>query len=165
MHRLKHFGFNVIKESFDQLPSGVCFFNYKGDIVLCNRQMYRLSQYLFDSDMQHLREVEQALRFPPEGVVLLPGLEGTYRFPDKSVWRFEKTEVTDRYGETYTQLTAADITEIHRVLVQIAADNQKLNEDEKSCWSFLKMLRQLSEKRSSLRRSLPCMMVLLQVLP
>ena len=89
MHRLKHFGFNVIKESFDQLPSGVCFFNYKGDIVLCNRQMYRLSQYLFDSDMQHLREVEQALRFPPEGVVLLPGLEDTYQFPDKSVWRFE----------------------------------------------------------------------------
>ena len=131
MHRLKHFGFNVIKESFDQLPSGVCFFNYKGEIVLCNRQMYRLSQYLFDSDMQHLKEVEQALRFPPEGVVLLPGLEDTYQFPDKSVWRFEETEVTDRYGETYTQLTAADITEIHRVLVQIAADNRKLNEDEK----------------------------------
>lgn len=39
MHRLKYFGFNVIKESFDHLPSGVCFFNYKGDIVLCNRQM------------------------------------------------------------------------------------------------------------------------------
>ena len=25
MHRLKYFGFNVIKESFDHLPSGVCF--------------------------------------------------------------------------------------------------------------------------------------------
>ncbi len=25
MHRLKHFGFNVIKESFDQLPSESAF--------------------------------------------------------------------------------------------------------------------------------------------
>lgn len=138
MRKLKHFGFNVIKESFDQLPSGVCFFDSAGGIVLCNRQMYRLSQYLFDSDMQYLGEVEKALSSPPEDVVRLRGVENTFRFPDKSVWRFEKTEVKDRYGETYTQLTAADITELHRVLVQIADNNRKLNEDEKK-------IRQLSE--------------------
>ena len=51
MHRLKHMGFNAIKESFDRLPTAVCFFDSEGSIVLCNRQMYQLSRYLLDSDM------------------------------------------------------------------------------------------------------------------
>ena len=54
MRRLRRFGFNRIKEGFDQLPTAVCFFDSRGGIVLCNRQMYRLSHYLFESDMQYL---------------------------------------------------------------------------------------------------------------
>ena len=37
-------------------------FDRTGGIVLCNRQMYRLSQYLLHSDMQYLGEVSE--RFP-----------------------------------------------------------------------------------------------------
>lgn len=65
MRRLRHFGFNRIKEGFDQLPTAICFFDSRGSIVLCNRQMYRLSHYLFESDMQYLGEVERALATPP----------------------------------------------------------------------------------------------------
>ena len=54
MRRLRRFGFNRIKEGFDQLPTAICFFDSRGSIVLCNRQMYRLSHYLFESDMQYL---------------------------------------------------------------------------------------------------------------
>lgn len=68
MRRLRRFGFNRIKEGFDQLPTAVCFFDSRGGIVLCNRQMYRLSHYLFESDMQYLGEVERALASPPEGI-------------------------------------------------------------------------------------------------
>lgn len=65
MRRLRRFGFNRIKEGFDQLPTAICFFDSRGSIVLCNRQMYRLSHYLFESDMQYLGEVERALAPPP----------------------------------------------------------------------------------------------------
>ena len=51
MRKWKQLGFNVIKDSFDQLPTAVCFFDPLGRIVLCNRQMYRLSQHLFQRDM------------------------------------------------------------------------------------------------------------------
>ena len=98
MHRIKHLGFNAIKESFDRLPTGVCFFDRTGSIVLCNRQMYQLSRYLLDSDMQYLGEVPEARSAPGGGIVRIPDIDNTYRFPDKTVWRFEKTEVTDRYG-------------------------------------------------------------------
>lgn len=138
MGKWKKLRVNAIKESFDQLPTAVCFFDNLGGIVLCNRQMYRLSQYLFQSDMQYLGEVKIALASPPDGVVRLSDMEDTYRFPDKTVWQFEWTKVTDRYGEVYTQLTAADITELHRALVQLADDNRKLDEDAKK-------LRELSE--------------------
>ena len=145
MHRMKRLGFNAIKESFDRLPTAACFFDRTGSIVLCNRQMYQLSRQLLDSDMQYLGEVEKALSALPNGIVQIPDVENTYRFPDKKVWRFEKTEVTDRYGESYIQLTAADVTELQRALVQLADDSRKLEEDSEK-------LKQLSGNVGALAR-------------
>ena len=130
MGKWKKLRVNAIKESFDQLPTAVCFFDNLGGIVLCNRQMYRLSQYLFQSDLQYLGEVEIALSSPPDGVVRLSDMANTYRFPDKTVWQFEWTKVTDRYGEVYIQLTAADVTELCHVLGLLFVENKKLAEDE-----------------------------------
>ena len=145
MHRMKRLGFNAIKESFDQLPTATCFFDRTGSIVLCNRQMYHLSRQLLDSDMQYLGEVEEALSALSNGIVQIPDVENTYRFPDKKVWRFEKTEVTDRYGESYIQLTAADVTELQRALVQLTDDSRKLEEDSEK-------LKQLSDNVVALAR-------------
>ena len=145
MHRIKHLGFNAIKESFDRLPTATCFFDRTGSIVLCNRQMYHLSRQLLDSDMQYLGEVEEALSALSNGIVQIPDVENTYRFPDKKVWRFEKTEVTDRYGESYIQLTAADVTELQRALVQLTDDSRKLEEDSEK-------LKQLSGNVGALAR-------------
>ena len=145
MHKLRRFGFNAIKESFDRLPTGVCFFDRTGSIVLCNRRMYQLSRFLLDSDMQYLGEVQEALSAPTGGVVRIPDIDNTYRFPDKTVWRFEKTEVTDRYGVSYIQLTAADVTDLQRALVQLTADSKKLQEDAEK-------LKQLSDNAGALAR-------------
>jgi len=129
VHGVKRLGFNAIKESFDRLPTAACFFDRTGNIVLCNRRMYQLSRYLLDSDMQHLGEVEEALSALPKDIVRVADVENTYRFPDKTVWRFEKTEVTDRYGESYIQLTAADVTELQRALTELTDDSRKLEKD------------------------------------
>lgn len=145
MHKLKRFGFNAIKESFDRLPTAVCFFDQSGGIVLCNRQMYRLSQHLLNSDLQYLEELQGALAAPPKGVTPLAGMESTFRFPDGLVWKFERAAVTDRYGETYIQLTAANVTELHRALEQLAEDNRKLEQDAEE-------LRRLSENVEAMAR-------------
>ena len=145
MHKLKRFGFNAIKESFDRLPTAVCFFDQSGGIVLCNRQMYRLSQHLLNRDLQYLEELHGALAAPPKGVTPLAGMESTFRFPDGLVWKFERASVTDRYGETYIQLTAANVTELHRALEQLAEDNRKLEQDAEE-------LRRLSENVEAVAR-------------
>lgn len=145
MHKLRRFGFNAIKESFDRLPTAVCFFDRSGGIVLCNRQMYRLSQYLLNSDLQYLEELQKALASPPKGIMHLASPEDTYRFPDGLVWKFERAAVTDRYGETYIQLTAADVTALHRALEQLAEDNRRLEQDAEK-------LRRLSENVAAVAR-------------
>ena len=49
---MKHrIGRNSIKESFDNLPSGVCFADKHGVIILCNRQMHRLCYLLLGTDL------------------------------------------------------------------------------------------------------------------
>ena len=145
MRKPKQLSFNSIKEGFDMLPTAACFFDSAGSIVLCNRQMYQLNRYLLDSDVQYLGELEEALSVPSEGIVQIPDTENAYRFPDKTVWRFEKTRVADRYGETYIQLTAADVTELHRALILLADDNKKLEEDSEK-------LKQLSDNVGALAR-------------
>ena len=145
MHKLRRFGFNAIKESFDRLPTAVCFFDRSGGIVLCNRQMYRLSQYLLNSDLQYLEELQKALASPPKGIMHLASPEDTYRFPDGLVWKFERAAVTDRYGETYIQLTATDVTALHRALEQLAEDNRRLEQDAEK-------LRRLSENVAAVAR-------------
>lgn len=146
MHlKRRHFGFNVIKESFDQLPTATCFFDSTGGVVLCNRRMYELSQYLLHSSIQYLAEAEQALASPPDGVVPIAHAENTYQFPDQTIWKFEKRIVTDRYKETYTQLTAADVTQLHQALTQFAIDNHKLAQDAEK-------LKELSETVEAVAR-------------
>ena len=81
----------------------------------------------------------------PNGIVQISDVENTYLFPDKKVWRFEKIEVTDRYGESYIQLTAADVTELHSALVQLTDDSRKLEEDSEK-------LKQLSGNVGALAR-------------
>ena len=144
-YKLKRFRFNAIKESFDQLPTAVCFFDRDGGVVLCNRQMYRLSQPLLRSDLQYMGELEEALAAPPEGVTPLEKMENTYRFPDGTVWKFEKTGVTDRYGTSYIQFTAADVTALHWALLQLAEDNRALERDAER-------MRRLSENVEAVAR-------------
>ena len=146
----RHFGFNVIKESFDQLPTATCFFDSTGGVVLCNRRMYELSQYLLHSSIQYLAEAEQALASPPDGVVPIAHAENTYQFPDQTIWKFEKRIVTDRYKETYTQLTAADVTQLHQALTKFAIDNHKLAQDAEKLKELSKTVEAVAREKEAL---------------
>ena len=47
-----------IKEAFDNLPTGVCFFNEVGIPVLCNLAMYRFSFAVCGKDVQFITDLE-----------------------------------------------------------------------------------------------------------
>ena len=76
---------NIIKESFDNLPMALCFFNRRGIACLVNRRMLWVSTQLLGSSVQTLSELERALKSPPDTVAQLETQPPTYRFSDGSI--------------------------------------------------------------------------------
>ncbi len=79
-----------IKEAFDNLPTGVCFFNESGLPVLCNLSMYRFSFAVCGKDVQFITDLENcfAFDFVPENNVKKEGK--VFVLKDGTSWRLEK---------------------------------------------------------------------------
>ena len=123
-YRKNHLSSYAIKEATDDLPSGLCFTDSSGRIVLCNRQMGNLSSVLIGSYPQTVDELENALSSPSEkcGVSRASEDPVLYRFPDGTTWRFRKTELSNGF----MQLTAQNVTALHEVNEHLRAENEEL---------------------------------------
>ena len=117
-----------IKESFDHLPIAVCFFDTNGIVRLINHRMLAIASLLQRNGVQTLTELETALKTPPEGVCCLEPQLQIFRFPDGSALRFAQEQVTTKAGVRYTQVTAADVTELMRRQTELNEENAKLAE-------------------------------------
>ena len=115
-----------IKEAFDNLPTGVCFFNHRGLPVLCNLAMQRFSFAVCDRDVQFITDLEDCLNndFVPARGVLREG--PVYILPDGKVVQLEKQMLTYDDGETYTQFIATDITRLYESRKELTKDNEQL---------------------------------------
>ncbi len=93
-----------IKEAFDHLPAGICFFNASSLPVLCNHQMDRLLFELTGRDLQQLSDITDALEWSDrkeDKVIYLP---------DKTAWLFQASDI--KAETSYTQVVALDVTEL-----------------------------------------------------
>ena len=117
-----------IKEAFDFLPSGICFFGGNGIPLLCNQQMHHLSFSMLGKDLQHISELEAALENPSsQNRVTRDG--DLYILPDQTVWSFTKSLVTDEEGSQYTEIIASNMTELYekqKMLEQSNIAQQKI---------------------------------------
>lgn len=122
MRRLKR---NAIKEAFDNLPSGICFFDKNGMVTLCNYQMHRLVFALTGRDLQSLPELQQ---FLDDSRNKIRKENDIFLLENGSAWRFCEENVTTAEGMTFTQLTASDVTELYYRQKELEEDNRKLEE-------------------------------------
>lgn len=115
-----------IKEAFDNLPTGVCFFNEAGLPVLCNRAMHRFGFAVCGKDVQFITDLEDCLSpsFPaPEGV----RKEGNvFVLPDGWAWQLEKRAFLYENGATYTQYIATDTTDLYKNRVALQQETSSL---------------------------------------
>ena len=118
---------NAIRESFDNLPAAICIFSGKGLVRLVNRRMLSVGTMLLGSGVQTLGELRAALDQPPESIIADTSMPGVYHFPDGSILRFSEREITDRDGLHYTEVIAADVSELMAVRRQLAAENARLD--------------------------------------
>ena len=101
-----------IKESFDSLPIAVCFFDKNGVVRLINHRMLAIASQLRKGGIQTLAELHDALRSPPPTVRCLDPQLYIFRFSDGTELRFAEESIKTAAGLTYTQVTAADVTEL-----------------------------------------------------
>ena len=115
---------NAVKEAFDNLPSGVCFFDKNGTVTLCNHQMYRVFFALTGMDLQSLPELQDFLNSH--------GNESHrdhefFLLEDNTAWTFAQEQITTQEGETYTQVTASDVAELYLRQKELEEEMRKLN--------------------------------------
>jgi len=114
-----------IKEAFDNLPTGVCFFNESGLPVLCNLSMYRFSFAVCGKDVQFITDLENcfAFDFIPENNVKKEGK--VFVLKDGTSWHLEKRNFTYD-GGSYTQYVATNVSEIQKTRVELQAETEHL---------------------------------------
>ncbi len=118
---------NAIKESFDNLPAAICIFSSKWLVRLMNRRMLAVGAMLLGSGIQTLGELQAILQNPPETVTKDAAMPRVYHFPDGSALRFSEHEITDRDGQRYTEVIAADVSELMAVRTRLDAENARLD--------------------------------------
>lgn len=128
LFRRNRIGRASIKESFDNLPSGICFADQNGLVILCNKQMYRLCYTLMGMDLQHISELLDALENPQGGVQLVGVDANVHRFPSGKVWKFTQSAITDGDGNAYTQVQAVDVTTLYEKKDELEQENRRLEE-------------------------------------
>lgn len=115
-----------IKEAFDNLPTGVCFFNEAGLPVLCNREMHRFSFAVSGKDVQFITDLMDPLaeEFSPINGAKRDGK--VFTVPDGRSWQLEKRTVTDEKGSIYTQFVALDVRDLQQNRVELTEENNQL---------------------------------------
>ena len=118
---------NAIKESLDNLPAAICIFSSKGLVRLMNRRMLVVGSWLLGSGIQALGELREALENPPGTVTKDASMPAVYHFPDGSALRFSENEILDRDGQRYTEIIAADVSELMAVRTRLSEENTRLD--------------------------------------
>lgn len=139
-----------IKESFDSLPIAICFFDENGIVRLINHSMLHVANALRHDGIQTLDELHGALLSPPVHVCCLDAQLRTYLFYGKSVLRFAEAEITTKYGKRYTQVTAADVTELIEKQDELEDENKKLADANSRLRRMIEQMPEVIRKEETL---------------
>lgn len=115
-----------IKEAFDNLPTGICFFNEAGLPVLCNLAMQRFSFAVCGKDVQFITDLEECFAdtFTPTINVKKDGK--VFVLPDARAWHLEKRSFIHESSKTFTQFVATDVTNLYENRVKLQKETEHL---------------------------------------
>lgn len=131
VHKWKHMlKSNVIKESIDALPDGICFFDGDGQPLLVNTQMNRLSGEMFGTEIlnaEHFWSGMQDRKVKGENLILRTEPTMIARTKDEKIWDFHRSLLKIGSFEVH-ELVANDITEQYRLNQELYERNKRLGQ-------------------------------------
>lgn len=120
---------SAIKESFDNLPTGLSFSNQQGFVFLANRQIEKLSFALTGTDLQDAEEFWRQIHTGKmQGVEPLKyGEHLCFRLNDQEIWTFQR-ELLNIENSEIVQITAVNIAEQFLLSESVKQNNILLHE-------------------------------------
>ncbi len=115
-----------IKESFDFLPTGLCFAKHNGTIQLVNHKMNELSYLITGEELQNANQFWRIVRsgkILPDVQRISGGDTPEIRLKDGTVYTFAREKV-----EHIFQITATDTTSLHKLTNRLMDNNEELEE-------------------------------------
>lgn len=118
-----------VKESFDNLPTGLCFSKKNGMVQLVNHQMNKLSYLLTGSDIQNAEVFWQLVsvgQLDDDVERITSGEKPEIRFRNGHVWCFAREDI-----DSVVQITATDITDyllLTKTLEEKNTELKKMND-------------------------------------
>ena len=116
--RRTHLTTASVKEAFDDLPSGLCYFLPSGQPVLVNRLMNEISRLSEGSALLDAEGWWRDLRTGRLPGSIAGGEEPILRLSDGRVYSFRRNSFSVRGGRFY-EIVAADVTEEYRLTEEL----------------------------------------------
>ena len=138
---------NHVKEAFDTLPEGVCYFNSDGLTELCNLQMYRLCHMMMGQDVQTLDELMNAF---DNDLQRVSDRSLAYIFPDGSVWNMSIKDVTTSDGEKHTEVILFNVSELYEKRMELVRQTQELQNVASDIRSLSENMQEITREREVL---------------
>lgn len=117
LKRDKKLDINSIKEAIDNLPIGVCFFDNRGALRLCNKKMYEIGYDLLKRDIQYLDSFKQSLNQEDE-------LVKDHILSDHRVYRVSFNKIEGGF----TEVVALDVSELFYTSEELSRETKALKE-------------------------------------
>ncbi|MGN0355443.1 MAG: sensor histidine kinase [Muricoprocola sp.] len=119
-----------IKESIDNLPTGLCFSSPGGRVLLTNHRMITLCHKMTGDDLQDAGAFWNLLKSGTvsEGITCIsPESSPVYGFPDGTIWSFERKQLHTEDRQVI-QITASDITQLYQLSEKLKKNNADLEQ-------------------------------------
>ena len=130
-----------IKKALDEIPVGICYFHMDGTPVLCNRQMYELSEAMFGRLFVGFDDLKYMLESRSDWKKTYH----VYRFPDGAAWRYMERSFRTEDGTLYIAANFFNVSEISNRKIELEMQTKELQ-------NMSLEIRRLSENTKQLAR-------------
>ena len=145
-----------VKEAFDQLPTGLCYYVRDGRTQLVNHRMDALCRLLTGAPLSNGEAFWSSLTLGSvmeDNRMLQAGDAPIVQLSDGRIWSFERSRI-DAVGAETMQIIASDITREYRMNQELEAQNRRLEEMNQRLRGYSSTIGELTREKETLAAKL-----------